>query len=160
MSSAVSRAGLHYLTVQDVLWINLQLTRKVNHYSFAKLEEGTFYQYAYGTSNSLLAQAARFLPGFVRIKPFEGNNDATAFASLACFLALNGRTLTLSDGDEAVAWFDKVSSKQVDAVQALESATHEAHAHEDIGHPLATRQAMVDELSRYTKTLETLVARA
>lgn len=45
---------LHYLTVQDVLWINLQATRKVQHFNYAKLEEATYCQYAYGESNTLL----------------------------------------------------------------------------------------------------------
>ena len=57
----VGMAALQYLTVQDILWINLQVTKKVQHFNYARLEEATFYQYAYGDSNTLLPQAARFV---------------------------------------------------------------------------------------------------
>ena len=44
------KPALHYLTIQDILWINLQVTKKVQHFNYARLEEGTFYQYGYGRS--------------------------------------------------------------------------------------------------------------
>ena len=31
-------ANLQYLTVQDMLWINLQTTKKVQHFQYAKLD--------------------------------------------------------------------------------------------------------------------------
>lgn len=104
--------SLHYLTVQDILWINLQVTKRVNHFGYARLEEATFYQYAYGESNSLLPQAARFLTGFLRMHPFDVGNEATAFVSCAAFLQMNGLTLSLSDGD-AATWFSDVQAKKL-----------------------------------------------
>lgn len=111
--------ALHYLTVQDVLWINLQVTKKVNHFNYVKLEEATFYQYALGGSKDLGAQAARFLPGFLKLKPFDAGNEATALIALAAFVEINGKKLDLSD-EAADAWVrqglsaDAVKSKIVD----------------------------------------------
>ncbi len=86
------------LTVQDVLWINLQVTGRVNHYSNARLEEATYYQFAYGDSKGIEGQAARLLAGFVRMHPFEAGNEATALAATLAFLELNGLTVDLGSG--------------------------------------------------------------
>ena len=83
-------ASLHYLTIQDVLWINLQVTKKVQHFNYARLEEAVFYQYAYGDSKTLFPQAARFITGFLKMRPFEAGNEATAAVSCLAFLLLNG----------------------------------------------------------------------
>ena len=108
-------AALHYLTVQDILWINLQATKKVQHFSHARLEEATFYQYAYGDSQELLGQAGRFLAGFVRMRPLDAGVEATAFLAVATFLLINGARLRLDDG-EAPAWF-ALSSVSTEAAQ-------------------------------------------
>ena len=34
-----------------------ELSRKVQHFNYARLEEATFYQYAYGESSNLIPQA-------------------------------------------------------------------------------------------------------
>ena len=88
-------AHLHYLTIQDVLWVHLQVTNKVETYDYARLEEAVFYQYALGDSTGLLPQASRFLSGFGRMHPFEAGNEATAFLSCAAFLRLNGKVLNV-----------------------------------------------------------------
>src|SRR5688500_6656775 len=96
--------SLRYLTVQDILWINVQVTRKVNRYDYARLEEATFYQYAYGDSEELVKQAQRFLRGFVKQKPFEAGNEPTAFVACMAFLQMNGSGIGLSDEDASLAF--------------------------------------------------------
>jgi prophage maintenance system killer protein len=119
-------ASLHYLTVQDVLWINLQLTKKVQHFNYARLEEAVFYQYAYGDSRTLFPQAARFISGFLKMRPFEAGNEATALVSCLAFLYLNGYT---AQGDLR-GWFDQAKTGKVEAIEAV--AVEDPHA----GHTL------------------------
>jgi prophage maintenance system killer protein len=90
-------AAMHYLTVQDILWINLQVSKRVNHYNFARLEEATFYQYAYGESSSVEPQACRFLTGFLKMHPFDCANEATAFVGFLAFLRMNGHRFDVED---------------------------------------------------------------
>ena len=87
--------ALHYLTIQDILWINRKVTNKVNDFDYSRLEEATFYQYAYGESNSLLPQAERFVTGFLRMAPFNEGNERTALVACAAFLRLNGFALSV-----------------------------------------------------------------
>src|SRR5688572_17256500 len=101
--------SLHYLTVQDVLWINLQVAKKVRHFNYARLEEATFYQYAYGESVGPEPQALRFLTGFVKMRPFESDNEATAFVACDAFLRINGKMLSLKDAD-ALKWFESIQA--------------------------------------------------
>lgn len=122
--------GVQYLTVQDMLWLNLQATKQTNAFRFADLEEATFYQYGYGASADVLAQAARFLKGFIAKNPFQGEGDAaTAFLGLVAFLRLNGYTLNVPVG-EAKAWLQRVVSGQVDAAQAISQLAQHSEAHE------------------------------
>jgi prophage maintenance system killer protein len=123
-------AQLHYLTVQDILWINLQVTGKVNHFNFAKLEEATYYQYAYGDSKHLVSQAARFLPGFMKLNPIEAGNEATAFIALLTFLKINGNSILLQDNN-ALAWLDSINDKKTppaEAIDAIAKSDHGDHA--------------------------------
>ena len=86
-----SSAGeVQYLTVQDILWINLQVTGEVNTYEFMKLEEGTNYQYGYGGSHDVPAQAKSLLTGLIKNEPFSAGNDETAQVAYRAFLGLNG----------------------------------------------------------------------
>lgn len=122
-------ASLHYLTVQDILWINLQATKKVQHFSHARLEEATFYQYAYGDSQELLTQAARFLSGFVKMRPLDAGVEATAFLATAAFLRINGVSLRLDDAS-GESWFRGASVSTEAAREALEGITEtDAHSH-------------------------------
>ncbi len=102
---------LRYLTVQDLLWINLQATKKVQHFNYARLEEAAFYQYGYGSSRNIARQAARFLNGLMKIHPFDAGNDVTAFIGCLAFLRLNGLELNLADAS-APAWIEGVRSSQ------------------------------------------------
>lgn len=92
---------IRYLTVQDMLWINLQVTKKVNAFDYSKLEESTFYQYSYGASSDVPAQAERFASGFSAKAPFAAGNVATAFVAALAFLYRNGCELDLDDSNGA-----------------------------------------------------------
>lgn len=125
-------ASLHYLTVQDILWINLQATKKVQHFSHARLEEATFYQYAYGDSQELLGQAARFLSGFVKMRPLDAGVEATAFLAVATFLRINGASLRLDDAS-GPSWFRDASASNEAAREALEKAVEtDGHRHAEL----------------------------
>lgn len=124
---------LHYLTVQDILWVNLQATKKVQHFNYARLEEATFYQYAYGESSSLVPQAGRFLTGFLKLHPFDAGNESTALISCATFLKINGQSLKVTD-EEAFNWLDQVMTKQVTGVDAVTNASEL----DSIGHDAPT----------------------
>ena len=148
-------AGLHTLTVQDILWINLQATRRVNHFNHAKLEEATFYQFAYGGGEGLVERAARFLRGFVRMRPLDRGVEATAFLAVAAFLEINGAPLRLKDAD-AAAWFREASVSADAAGAALAGvATPEtsvqAHPKPDV------RAAVRAVMGCYPATLAALV---
>lgn len=121
--------SLHYLTVQDILWINLQVTKKVQHFNFAKLEEATFCQYAYGESKSLVPQAGRFLSSFLKLRPFDAGNTATAFVGCLTFLRINGLVLKLDDG-KGSSIIEQVNAKHKAAADLLEElVTADLDAH-------------------------------
>jgi prophage maintenance system killer protein len=119
---------LHYLTVQDILWINLQVTKQVNAYNFANLEEATFYQYAYNEDPDVVRQAASFLKGFLAKQPFDAGNEATALVGCFSFLRINGFDVNLSDG-EAIEWFRKVQNGTFEAQKAVKEVATESLMH-------------------------------
>ena len=84
---------MRYLTVQDVIWIHSLMAETPGSFDYSRLEEACFYQYGYGASIDLPAQAARFLAGFITKSPFATRNVATALASFAAFLLMNGKRL-------------------------------------------------------------------
>jgi prophage maintenance system killer protein len=96
-------SALHYLTVQDILWINMKLAKKVNAYSYATLEEATFYQYSYGESKDVPYQAERFFGGFLRLKPISELNEATGLVGALAFLEVNGYALDWDDARDSAA---------------------------------------------------------
>jgi len=166
-------ASLHYLTVQDVLWINLEATRKPSGFHYAKLEEATYYQYAYGESKTLLPQAARFLTGFLKMRPLNAGNAATAFIAVAAFLRANGGGLQLEDRG-AVAWFDRATASRAAATDALaqiaepsEPDSDEPGAeepggdepHEHTGHAMGMRGCIQGVLDEFPATISALVLR-
>lgn len=147
--------ALHYLTVQDILWINLQVTRRTQSFNYARLEEACFYQYGYGQSTSLLQQAGRFLSGFIQKQPFPLGNEATAFVGCMAFLKLNGMKVDLSD-DAAKAWLERVGTDSGRAFQALVDVTSEDEEHQ--GHDLApdVRSTVSEVLAAYPRTVSLL----
>ena len=145
---------LHYLTVQDILWINQQVTERVHHFSYAKLEEATYYQYSYGESKSVVHQAARFLTGFPRMRPLDAGNEATAFVGCLTFLQINGMTIDLKDGKGA-EWLESILMKKVDAETAINSIAKPAT---DSHATLEIRKTVKDLLSEFPCTLLALNA--
>lgn len=145
------RESVCYLTVQDVLWINLQITGKVNHFNFAKLEEATYYQYAYGESTNILSQVARFVPGFMKMKPFDRANEATAFVAAVTFLELNDYFVDVED-PLAIDWFAELASK-VSVQDALRKVSHSKDDHHDHGGVKVVAESV---MSRFDQTVSRL----
>jgi hypothetical protein len=135
---------IRYLTVQDVLWINLWATRTVNPYRFADLEEAVFCQYAYGDKDEVPSQAGRLLKGFVAKSPFDKGSDATAFITCLAFLRLNGWNLARTDV-EGPAWWAKASGGTL--TELLEDHSHH--------HP-TVRSAVREIVADYPQTIESL----
>lgn len=122
-------ASVHYLTVQDMLWLNLQATGAVNPFDFMKLEEGTYYQYAYGGVSDLMAQAARFLTGFRRNAPFAEGNERTALLGALTFLSMNGYELgALGEAEQAALDGAGDEATAAAAMQAVARPKPEFHA--------------------------------
>lgn len=149
--STVQSTATNYLTVQDILWINLQVTKTTNAFDYARLEEATFYQYGYGISSHVLTQAANFLKGFMKNAPFGVGDDATAFIGFVAFLSLNGYELNLPD-TEASSWVRRVKSGDVDAAQAVDKLTELTAGHHE-GDP---QYCMRAALGAYPQTVEAL----
>ena len=138
---------MHYLTVQDVLWIHLQIAKKPGKFSFANLEEATSYQYAYGKSHNVMSQAARFFGGFATKAPFDSANRAVAFVAGVVFLELNGYHFNPKEKD-LVSWLDKAG-----AAATIEGSTIQAdHAHAQSS--IEVSQAVLDT---YASTIKKLI---
>jgi len=143
---------MHYLTVQDILWIHLQVAKKKEQFSFAQLEEATNYQYSYGKSKDVLAQAARLLGGFATKAPFGSANKAVAFVAGVAFLELNGYELH-SKVKDLVGWLDKCSDKATALQTVTGSVSHSAHEHE-----ATTREIAKGILSKHAATIKKLMS--
>lgn len=92
-----ARAAVRYLTVQDLIWINLQVTGNVYTFDYAMLEEAACFQYGYGSSTSLESQAARLFWAFANKRPFTRGNEATGFVGMHALLRINGLHMPLTD---------------------------------------------------------------
>ncbi len=149
--STVQSTATNYLTVQDILWINLQVTKQTNLFDFAKLEEATFYQYGYGVSSNILSQAASFLQGFMKNAPFGSGDDATAFIGFVAFLSLNGYELNLPDA-EAGNWTKRVKNGEIKAEEAVGRLTQLTGGHHEGDPQYCMRQAF----AAYPATIEAL----
>ncbi|MBS1718786.1 MAG: hypothetical protein JSS72_13745 [Armatimonadetes bacterium] len=148
-------AMMHYLTVQDVLWVNLTVTKRVNHFNEARLEEATFYQCAYGDSTGLVPQAGRFMSGFLRMHPIASGNEATAFVSGIAFLRMNGKNIKLSDSD-AAQWLAEISAKRKTGRESIEAIVEDF----DAGHEPDLRAIVGGVLADFPQTIEHLVSEA
>ena len=153
METAVA-TSLHYLTVQDVLWINLQVAGRPNTFNYAKLEEATFYQYAYGDSDSIEAQAARLASGFGKMSPLKEANQATGFVALVAFLHLNGKDLGVTDA-LASSWYRAIYKGEVPAKDALAGLV-ETNAHHHVVLQPDVRAAIKSVIEAYPETLKAL----
>lgn len=151
MSTTAQSTATQYLTVQDILWINRQITKQTNAFDFEKLEQATFYQYGYGISSNILKQAAHFLNGFMKNAPFGIGDDATAFIGFVAFLNLNGYVLNLPDR-EAADWAKRVKTGGVKAEEAVEKLTQLSAGH----HENDPQGCMRLALAAYPLTVEAL----
>jgi prophage maintenance system killer protein len=145
---------MHYLTVQDVLWIHLQIAKKAEKFHYAKLEEAVGYQYAYGKSKDVISQAARFFWGFQQMSPFEGDNRAVAMAAGITFLKLNGLNLNVGVR-ELPEWFARVSNR-VESKLAVETSV----VHDDHGHHTTPREAATSVLAAYESAIQKVLVSA
>ncbi len=140
-------AGLRYLTVQDMLWIHHQVAGKVHPFDYARLEEGTYFQYAPGRSLDVAAQAGRFLEGFAKQAPFPSGNEAAGFVGFVAFLRANGFDLDASDAQAA-------SLPLADLAKRAEPWHGESHGEPSI------RDLVTEVLSEFPKTLGNLLGRS
>ena len=129
----------------------MQVTGTPQDFRYADLEEATFYQYAYGDSKSLIPQAARFLSGFLKKKPFDSGNEATAFAACLAFLKVNGYNFK---GDSAAKWFGEVRSGAHEAQAAIEKDFYEAPR----DHHVEIREAIASVLTDQRTAIEEVSA--
>ncbi len=141
---------LNYLTVQDILWINLQVGKKVNGFNYAKLEEATYYQYAYGESKDVPAQAERFLRGFVSLKPLAELNELTGLIGVIAFLEINGFSFELEDLSGAT-FLQSVLTNSADFKARVQHAHHDDH-----GHKPSVRATIESVLRAYPDTIAKL----
>jgi len=155
-------AHLHYLTVQDLLWLNLELTEAVHAFHYASLEDAVYCQYGYGNSQRVAEQAARLAWEFPRKAPFKAGNAACAFAATVAFVELNGLKCTLADGSPAVTWAQALATgdrpdvaKFEGAFTACASDPHGSNP-DDVRH--LVRHALQSVMTRYAAALATLVA--
>ncbi|MFM9872488.1 MAG: Fic family protein [Fimbriimonadaceae bacterium] len=149
--------ALNTLTVQDMMWVNMQICKRQMPWNFATLEEATFNQYSYGDSMDLVGQAARFLTGFAKLMPFVKGNEATAFVGMVAFLGLNGMDLHLDDAG-ALDWVNGVlgedSAAGVRAKLEVLIEEHDLHLHHGVPD---VRGIMGDVLARFPETVAALM---
>lgn len=127
---------MRYLTVQDILWIHLQLGGTNDAYRFADLEEATFYQYAYGDSRSVQDQAARLRWGFSKKAPFATHNAEVALLATQAFLIANGFALTA-----------QLPASASESLAAAKEAIHAASQPDPHAHEASVRDILADLLA-------------
>jgi len=127
---------MRYLTVQDILWIHLQLGGTNDAYRYADLEEATFYQYAYGDSRSVQDQAARLLWGFTKKAPLATHSEEVARLATQAFLIANGFTLTA-----------QLPSSASESLAAAKEAIHAASEPDPHAHEVSVRDILADLLT-------------
>ncbi len=146
---------LRTLTVPDFLWLNQELTKGRQKYSFATLEEGVFYQYSYGASTQVIEQAARLLTGFAKLNPFIKGSTATALAGTIAFLKMNDLELKLAP-HEAKAWAEQIWANPASAASAISALTAEYHLHTH--HGIApSREILGEVMAHYSSALQELI---
>lgn len=114
-----------YLTLQDLIWINTEVTKSPQRYSYDRLEEATYYQYSYRQSRDVPLQAARFLWGYLKYRPFARGNLATALIAVLAFLEVNGYDTRLP-AEQAAEWLLQVVQRRkhpLDAIRQIAAPT-------------------------------------
>ncbi|MDW8105887.1 MAG: hypothetical protein RMK45_00245 [Armatimonadota bacterium] len=107
-----------YLTLQDLVWINMEVTKSPQRYSYDRLEEATYYQYSYRQSREVPLQAARFLWGYLKYRPFAKGNLATALIAVLAFLEINGYETHLPV-EQAADWVLQVFHRRKHPLDAI-----------------------------------------
>jgi len=107
-----------YLTVQDLIWINTEVTGAPQPYNYDRLEEATYYQYSYRQSMDVPLQAARFLWGYLTYCPFAKGNLSTALIAVLTFLEINGYELHLP-AEQAMDWLQSVVQRRKHPLSAI-----------------------------------------
>lgn len=107
-----------YLTLQDLIWINTEVTKSPQPYSYDRLEEATYYQYSYRQSRDVPLQAARFLWGYLKYRPFARGNLATALIATLAFLHINGYKTRLP-AEHAAKWIEQVATRRKHPLDAI-----------------------------------------
>jgi prophage maintenance system killer protein len=107
-----------YLTVQDLIWINTEVTGAPQPYNYDGLEEATYYQYSYRQSMDVPLQAARFLWGYLTYRPFAKGNLSTALIAVLTFLEINGHEVHLP-AEQAAEWFQAVAQRRKHPLSAI-----------------------------------------
>lgn len=143
---------MNYLTVQDLIWIHLQVAKKSMPFDFARLEDGVFDQYGYGKSQDLPKQASRFLYGLTAKQPFGTHNEAAAFVGFLAFCELNGFHCELPDS-EGVAWVSQATKSDHGALSRIHRSEH--HHHDPDLHEIVH-----EILAKYPKTIQGLTSLA
>ena len=133
---------IRYLTVQDVIWINLQVINKTIPFHFAVLEEATSYQYSLGKNGDVISRAANVFNGFRKLMPFSDGNLETGFYACLSFLEINGYKIKLSK-DEAKAMI-VTESAQIEPSQIEKIASPS----DDHG-PKAVKEVVKGLMSRF-----------
>ncbi|MCX7924444.1 MAG: hypothetical protein N2554_01385, partial [Fimbriimonadales bacterium] len=107
-----------YLTLQDLIWINSEITKSPQPYSYDRLEEATYYQYSYRQSRDVPLQAARFLWGYLKYRPFAQGNLATALIATLAFLHINGYEVRLPK-EHAAEWIEQIALRRKHPLDAI-----------------------------------------
>jgi death on curing protein len=141
---------LEYLTLQDIIWINLEVTGEANEFSAERLEEAVFHQYAYRRGADLFFRAGDFLEALLRLRPFDDGNRRTAFLSTVAFLAVNGYALEVTD-QQAYSWLKSIIDRQVSGHVAISKAARPSNHT-----PRAVRPLIHGLIGRYEHALEAL----
>ncbi len=107
-----------YLTVQDLIWLNTEITGAPQPFHYDRLEEATYYQYGYRDSRDLPLQVARFLWGYLTYRPFAKGNAGTALIGVLTLLEINGFEVHLPV-EEAAEWLQRVAQRRTHPLRAI-----------------------------------------
>lgn len=144
-----------YLTLQDLIWINTEVTKRPQRYAYDRLEEATYYQYSYRQSRDVVRNTARFLWGYLQYRPFEQGNYATALIATLALLHINGYAVHLPV-EHASEWLLQVAQRKkhpLDAIRQIVASSQPSkqpiplreHVHQLIEHYEPALHALMEQ---------------
>ncbi|CUU03017.1 hypothetical protein GBSOP10_102424 [Armatimonadetes bacterium GBS] len=142
-----------YLTLQDLIWINTEVTKRPQPYSYERLEEATYYQYSYRQSRDVVLQAARFLWGYLKYRPFAQGNYATALIATLALLQINGYEAHLPV-EQANEWLLSVAERKKHPLDAIRQIVHPLQPGKQ---PIPLREHVHHLIEHYEPALHTLM---